>query len=279
MNNSLAEANAIVREWQGYSAQILYYDGSPGICGGIQILFSSPRKDRYFIVACGACRNKFETTFKWETDQLKIEIDSELKMIRFFDLASRFNIVSHRLIINALLNADAMLELENQLLDLQRSTKSYYSIEGIDFFNQFIDRKFVDGELWVNEFNAFTNALEIGLYFDITETCGRKRYISTKYTNIVLNNPSHIYSYGNPQTSIEDIRVCEGDETAVILLDNRTENLYIECDSIQIVNYQSYESYKYPIKIHSGWFTPSSVESLIERYRKLPEQQLICIQV
>jgi hypothetical protein len=278
MNDSLAEANDIVREWQGYSADILYYCGSPGIGGGIQILFSSPHKDRYFLVQCGACRNKFKNTFQCEIDRLKIEIDPDLKMIHFFDIASRFNIVADRLIIDELLNTDAVLEIESQLFDRRKSTKSYYSIDGVYFFNRFIDREFVNGKVMVNEFSAFTNALEIGLYFDVTKIFGRKKATSTEYTKVVLNNPSYIYSDGNPQISIEDIRVFKGDKTAVILSADFNKNLYIECDSIQIVNYWSYESYKYSIETNSGWHTAGNVESLFERYRKLHQQRLLCIQ-
>jgi hypothetical protein len=129
MSDLLSEANAIVRDWKGYSARILSYDGSLGIGGGIQIIFSSPKRDRYFLVYGGSCSQVFETEFLWEVKELKLEIDAHLNTIHFFDRDSKFNVYTRYLNIDTFLNVNAMAEVEKKLFIDRKFTKSYSSTE------------------------------------------------------------------------------------------------------------------------------------------------------
>jgi hypothetical protein len=293
MSDLLSEANAIVRDWKGYSAKILAYCGSLGITGRIQILFSSPERDRYFIVGGGSpCHHVFETKFLWEVEELKFEIDTKLNMIHFFDRDSKFNIYTGHLSIDTFSNVKAMAEIENKLFIDIKLPKSYSSADGIELLQKFISSKFENGELMVDEFVSYTNSLQLTLSRDVTTIkktwFTSETHVRREYRKIIINNPRYIYHqnhhvnlryiyHQNHHVNLKDINFEESSDGSIIISDIDRARLQIQCDNIQRVNDDTYYNYKDSLRRQNEWFGGSGVESILEIYVNTGRKRLVSL--
>jgi hypothetical protein len=114
LDELVAEANSIFREWQGFQGKVLQYHGSPSIGGGIEILFSSGQ-DRYFLLTCSSCFNEFETRFSRSVDRLNLELDENSRHLHVFDSGAQLNIYTTHLNIYELSNTAEVARMESGL--------------------------------------------------------------------------------------------------------------------------------------------------------------------
>jgi hypothetical protein len=257
-------SRSLVREWKGFSAEVLSYDASLGITGQLLILFSS-NDGQHFLMKCGPC-HLLETRFKWQVERLEIDTDRKSKKVTIVDLSNNLKIITNLCTIDRLWNYDAVCDFYDRL-SFQRELPIDFSGWQKPNCLPLESRRFEIPYFDLGEFKAYNNILRVGLKYipfnSKTFSLFNRNRLSEYSLSLCLIKPTYIW-FSHKYLKLNEITVRQEDNI-FRLTDRLKNNLCIECNDIKVCDTMEFICYGSSVSEKIEWFSISTILSLEPR--------------
>jgi predicted transposase YbfD/YdcC len=256
LEDQLNLAKSIVKEWKSFSSKVISYNGSPGIAGRLFIIFSNENKS--FLMALGPC-NLLKTNFKWQTEELIIDINHALSTIVVSDFSNDLLIHTKSLSLYEFSNHQATNDIIQEALYNEFLPLTFDGIKKLNSIHQIIRNEAIRTELQIDQFEINTNSLKMFVRYHLK---GKKNQVDIDCgTSIIFKDASHFF-FERKEIFIEDIEISRRNN--IFHITDKSKKIFlIECYDIYFCNDYEISSYISSVRDEISFFSMPTLEKTV----------------